>query len=196
MHDASMVTDDDLIRAAARGDEAAFASLTRRHAARAHTLAFRQLGRMSDAEDVVQEAFWRAWKHAAHWRAGEAAFSTWLHRVIINLCIDRERRAKWRRWLPFVEALEPASDEVSAYDRLASRNELRAVLEDMKSLPARQRAALLLSAEGEFSNCQIAGMVGTSEKALESLLVRGRRTLRLRAQARNQYMPDKEAANG
>ncbi len=185
MHDPSMVSDDDLLCAAGRGDETAFASLTRRHAARARTLAFRQLGNMADAEDVMQEAFWRIWKHAGKWRPGEAAFTTWLHRIVINACIDRERRMKWRRWLPFGDLPEPASDTLNAEEELESRGELRHVLADIQFLPARQRAALLLAAEGGRSNRDIADTLDISEKALESLLVRARRTLRQKAQERH-----------
>jgi RNA polymerase sigma-70 factor, ECF subfamily len=196
VHDPAMVSDDDLICAAGKGDEAAFASLTRRHAARAHTLAFRQVGRMSDAEDIVQEAFWRTWKQASHWRPGEAAYTTWLHKVIVNLCIDRERRMKWRRWLPFSDVVEPVSDDASPYHNVESRAELAAVMLDMQALPPRQRAALLLSAEGELSNRDIAQVLGVSEKALESLLVRGRRALRLKAAARNEDTLRQEKAYG
>ena len=178
--DAPAASDDQLIAAAGQGDEAAFASLVRRHSARAHVLALRYLGSASEADDVVQEAFWRVWKSAERWRPGEAAFSTWLHRVVVNLCIDRGRRARLRRWLPFGEAPEPEADEVGVDDRIAASHELREVLGDIRGLPDRQRAALLLSVQGSVSNSEIAATLGISEKAVESLLVRARRTLRAR----------------
>jgi RNA polymerase sigma-70 factor, ECF subfamily len=171
-------SDDELIAAAGAGDEAAFAALTRRHVARATMLATRFLGSASDAEDVVQDAFWRAWKTLPNWRPGEAAFSTWLHRVVVNLCIDRQRRARLRRWLPFSEAPEPVSHDVAADDRVMQSGELRAVLADIHALPDRQRAALLLCVDGERSNMEIGSVLGVSEKAVESLLVRARRSLR------------------
>lgn len=173
-------SDDSLIAAAATGDEAAFNRLVRRHADRAHALAKRYLGSHAEADDVLQEAFWRAWNAMARWRAGEAAFSTWLYRVVVNLCIDRTRRARIRRWLPFDNAPEPPDDRLAADDALEASDELRAVLGDLAGLPDRQRAAILLSAEGDRPNAEIAGILGVSEKAVESLLVRARRTLRLR----------------
>lgn len=177
-------SDDSLIAAAANGDEAAFNRLVRRHADRAHVLARRYLGSAAEADDVLQEAFWRAWRGAPKWRAGEAAFSTWLYRVVVNLCIDRSRRARIRRWLPFDSAPEPASDAVGADDAFEAGEELRAVLADITQLPDRQRAAILLSAEGGRANAEIAEILGVSEKAVESLLVRARRTLRAHLAAR------------
>lgn len=177
-------SDDDLIAAASTGDEAAFNRLVRRHADRAHALAASFLGSRNDADDVVQDAFYRAWRMLPRWRAGEASFSTWLHRVVVNLCIDRQRRAKLRRWLPFADVEEPASDDVRSDQRLEADQELGAVMEDLQALPDRQRAALLLSADSEKSNAEIGIVLGVSEKAVESLLVRGRRTLRAKLAAR------------
>jgi RNA polymerase sigma-70 factor, ECF subfamily len=179
-------SDDDLIAATASGDEAAFNRLVRRHADRAHAIARRYLGSAAEADDVVQDAFWRAWNGAARWRTGEAAFSTWLHRVVVNLCIDRTRRARIRKWLPFDAAPEPRDEAIGAEDGVMARAELRAVLADLGELPERQRAALLLSAEGERANAEIAAVLSVSEKAVESLLVRARRTLRARLAARQE----------
>ena len=114
------------------------------------------MGSSGEAEEVVQEAFWRAWRNAARWRPGEAAFSTWLHRVVINLCIDRERRARLRRALSLEAAPEPAAPDIAADERLVATDELSAVLADIRRLPARQRAAVLLAGSGEHSNAGIA----------------------------------------
>lgn len=189
MHDPAATTDDDLIAAAASGDEAAFARLVRRHADRVHMVALRFLGSAGEAEDVAQEAFWRAWRAAPRWRTGEAAFSTWLHRVVVNLCIDRERRRKFRRWLSLESAPEPAVSEPDAEQRVGAAATLAAVSADIGRLPERQRAAILLSADGERSNAEIAAMLGVSEKAVESLLVRARRTLRAALRQREGEMP-------
>jgi RNA polymerase sigma-70 factor (ECF subfamily) len=179
MHDAA-ASDDELIAAAGAGDDAAFRLLTKRHAPRAHVLAARFLGSPADADDVLQDAFWRAWKVMPRWRAGEALFSTWLHRVVVNLCIDRQRRARFRQFLPFSDTFDPPADDVGAEQQVAANRELGAVMADIQTLPVRQRAALLLSAEGEKSNAEIGQTLDISEKAVESLLVRARRTLRTR----------------
>ncbi|MGQ4272504.1 sigma-70 family RNA polymerase sigma factor [Terrihabitans sp. B22-R8] len=177
-------SDEELIAAAGAGDAAAFAVLTRRHAPRINVLASRFLGSANDAEDVVQEAFWRAWKAMPDWRFGEAQFSTWLHRVAVNLCIDRQRRARLRRFLPFADAFDPPADDAGPDRRVAASAELEAVMSDVRNLPDRQRAALLLSIDGERSNAEIGQVLSVSEKAVESLLVRARRTLRVRLMER------------
>src|SRR5690606_18087537 len=77
----------------AAGDGPACAVLVDRHLGRVVALAWRMLGSRADAEDVAQEVFLRAWQRAASWRPeGGARFSTWLHRVAVNLCLDRLRR--------------------------------------------------------------------------------------------------------
>src|SRR5882724_8286355 len=86
--------DLDLVRRAGSGDGPACAALVDGHLARVTALAGRMLGNRADAEDVAQEVFLRVWQQAAKWRAGEARFSTWLHRVTLNLCHDRLRRRR------------------------------------------------------------------------------------------------------
>ncbi|HVV93927.1 MAG TPA: sigma-70 family RNA polymerase sigma factor [Hyphomicrobiales bacterium] len=184
MHDPAAATDDMLLAAAARGDEAAFARLLERHGKRALAVATRFLGSASDAEEVVQEAFWRVWSTAGRWRPGEAAFPTWLHRVVVNLCIDRERRAKLRRFFSLEAVPEPAEEAAPADRQVEAAGELAQVMADIRRLPGKQRAALLLAASGEHSNQAIATMLGVSEKAVESLLVRARRSLRSEARRR------------
>ncbi len=176
--------DDALIARVAMGDEAAYGRLVRRHAAAAHALAARTLGIAADAEEVVQEAFWRVWRVSAGWRAGEARFSTWLHRVVVNLAIDRIRRERIRRWLPFAEGFDPPDPGPGTNAAHGARAELAVVMADLRRLPARQRVALMLAAGGEHSNGEIARLMDTSESAVETLLVRARRTLRARRDAR------------
>jgi RNA polymerase sigma-70 factor (ECF subfamily) len=178
--------DDALMARIAAGDQRAFARLVARHGPRAQALAHRFTGSAGEAEDVVQEAFWRVWRSAGRWTAGGARFSTWLHRIVVNLCVDHERRRRIRRLLPFAYAFDPPSDEVDPERALADRDEISAVRNDILELPARQRAALLLSADGERSNAEIAGVLGTTEKAVESMLVRARRTLRARLAEREE----------
>jgi RNA polymerase sigma-70 factor, ECF subfamily len=170
--------DDALMARVAEGDQRAFARLVARHSPRAQALAHRFTGSSAEAEEIVQEAFWRVWRSAGRWAAGGAMFSTWLHRVVVNLCVDHDRRRRIRRLLPFADAFDPPSDEVGAERAVVGRGEMAAVRADIARLPPRQRAALLLSAEGERSNAEIARVLQTSEKAVESMLVRARRTLR------------------
>jgi RNA polymerase sigma-70 factor (ECF subfamily) len=178
--------DDELMARVAAGDQRAFSRLVARHGPRAQALAHRFTGSASDAEDVAQEAFWRVWRSAGRWTPGGARFTTWLHRIVVNLCVDRARRQRIRNWLPFADAFDPPSDEAGPDRTLADRDEVEAVRLDILSLPARQRAALLLSADGERSNAEIAIVLETTEKAVESMLVRARRTLRARLAMREE----------
>lgn len=172
------LSDDDLLARAGQGDQRAFAVLVSRHAERAHALALRFTGSGAEADDVVQHAFWAAWKGAAGWQSGRARFSTWLHRVVVNSCIDRARRRKIRSWLPLADAPEVASNEPDAERALDSRRRLAAIRGDITKLPERQRAVLLLSVMQERSNREIADMMGMTVGAVEQALVRARRTLR------------------
>lgn len=178
--------DDALMARIAAGDQRAFSRLVARHGPRAQALAHRFTGSATEAEDVVQEAFWRVWRSAGRWTAGGAQVSTWLHRIVVNLCVDRARRQRIRNWLPFADAFDPPSDDPDPETSLGDRDEVAAVRADILKLPERQRAALLLSADGERSNADIALVLKTTEKAVESMLVRARRTLRARLATREE----------
>ena len=85
-------SDHDLMARTAQGDGRAFRTLAQRHAGRRSALARRILGSEALAEEIVQDAFLRVWINAPRWRP-EAAFRTWLYRVVINLCLNAKRRA-------------------------------------------------------------------------------------------------------
>src|ERR1041385_1291098 len=85
-------SDADLMARAATGDERAFRTLAERHAGAALRLARRILGNETAAEDIVQDALLRVWVNAPRWRP-EAAFRTWLYRIVVNLCLNAKRRA-------------------------------------------------------------------------------------------------------
>lgn len=172
-------SDDELMRRAGRGDRQAFARLVERHMPRAVALATRVAGSRSDAEEIVQEAFLRTWLKAPDWRdealPGGARFTTWFTRVLVNLCIDRRRR-------PVLAPLEAAGDipgtEADGFQALARSEADARVTAAVAALPARQRAALTLCHWDGMSNIDAAAILGLSVGALESLLVRARRSLR------------------
>jgi RNA polymerase sigma-70 factor (ECF subfamily) len=171
-------SDDDLMRRAGRGDNGAFAALVSRHLPRATALATRITGNRSDAEEIVQEAFLRTWKKAPDWADREAAgaqFTTWFTRVLVNLCIDRRRRPGWS---PLEAAAEIEATDPGGYDIVARRQTSARVLGALGELPERQRAALTLCHWDGRTNIEAAEILEISIGALESLLVRARRTLR------------------
>jgi RNA polymerase sigma-70 factor (ECF subfamily) len=173
-------TDEALVAQVAAGDQRAFAAIVRRHGGRLRALALRFSGGAAEADDIVQETFWSLWRNAGRWRPGGPPFAAYLTRMAINRAIDGERKLKTRRFFG-LEAADDAPDPAPpADDKLAASNALAAVAADIKALPARQRAAILLAADGERTNGEIAEAMGLSIGAVEQLLVRARRTLRAR----------------
>ena len=159
------------------GDNRAFAKLVQRHLPRSVRMAARVLGSSTEAEDVVQEAFIRVWKHASEWESpGQAGaqFSTWFYRIVLNLCIDHKRK---KRFTPLEEIPEPDDERDNAETGLQRREQSERVSRTINALPDRQRAAFVLCFYEEYSNKQAAEILGISVKALESLLVRARKTL-------------------
>jgi RNA polymerase sigma-70 factor (ECF subfamily) len=172
-------SDDDLMRRAGRGDNSAFAALVSRHLPRATALAIRITGNRSDAEELVQEAFLRTWKKAPDWTdrnaTAGAQFTTWFTRVLVNLCIDRRRRPGLS---PLEAAAEIEAPDPGGYDVVARNQTSARVLAALAELPERQRAALTLCHWDGRTNIEAAAILDVSVGALESLLVRARRTLR------------------
>jgi RNA polymerase sigma-70 factor (ECF subfamily) len=171
--------DHALMMAVGRRDHDAFARLIERHYGWALGFTDRMLGTRHEAEDVVQTAFLRVWQGAARWEPN-ARFSTWLYRVLHNLCMDHFRRRLAIASEPldgeFVEALPdgtPGSEEIVSGSQRGAR-----VLAALDLLPVRQRAALVLCYYEERSQAEAAALLGVSEGALESLLSRGRATLK------------------
>jgi RNA polymerase sigma factor (sigma-70 family) len=168
--------DDELVRRAGEGDSAAVQALVARKLRRVLALAERMLGDQAEAEDVAQETFFKVWRNAARWRPGGARFDTWLHRVTLNLCYDRLRR---RRERPTAEPPE-TPDPGPAPDRgLLAADTGQRVRQALQALPPRQREAIVLCHYQELGNIEAARVMGVSVEALESLLGRGRRALKL-----------------
>ena len=169
------VEDDSLLRQVADGDGGAWTALVERHLSAIHGTAWYMLGDRAEAEDVAQETFVRLMAKADGWQPGRAALRTWLHRVAVNLCIDRRRA---RRTVS-LEALGDAgdmADELPSSDTRIDRRRL--VHAALMALPDRQRAAIVLVYYQGFSNGEAAALLGASVEAVESLLARGRRSLR------------------
>ena len=168
--------DEELLARVADGDTASVRALVARKLPRLLSLAGRMLGDASAAEDVAQEAFLRVWKQAPRWRPGAARFDTWLYRVALNLCYDRLRR---RRELSYAEPPDRADEAPGPERGLEAADTGRRVSAALQALPDRQREAIVLCHYQELGNIEAAAIMGVSVEALESLLGRGRRTMRV-----------------
>lgn len=167
--------DEELLIRIADGDPAASRALVARKLPRILGLAQRMLGDKTEAEDVAQEAFLRVWRQAPKWRPGQARFDTWLHRVSLNLCYDRLRR---RREVATDDPPEVVDDGPAPDRGLEAADTGRRVGQALAQLPDRQREAVVLCHYQELGNIEAAAVMGVTVEALESLLSRGRRSLR------------------
>jgi RNA polymerase sigma-70 factor (ECF subfamily) len=174
--------DAELMRQVAAGDQRALRKLMAVHLARTVRMATRVLGSTAAAEDVAQEAFIRVWKHAGDFEAPDKAgakFTTWLYRIVLNLCIDEKRKKIFSGLDDMPEQPDGARN---VEERMQQQEQSRRVKQALSELPERQRAAFVLCFYEEYSNKEAADMLGISVKAIESLLVRSRKSLREKLQ--------------
>lgn len=169
--------DHDLVRAAGGGDVRAFEQLYRKHARRVFAVLWRLCGHEARAEDLVQEAFVRAWQALPGFRF-ESAFSTWLHRLAVNTALMdlRARRGG--------EAMETGDDALDAHatsDSAGHRTALRLDLERaIATLPPRARAVLVLYDIEGWKHEEIATELGMAVGSSKAQLHRARQLLRAR----------------
>lgn len=164
--------DPGRIDRAAAGDAGAWAALVHRYLPAVTRCAAYMLGDNAEAEDVAQDTFVRLYRKLESWEGGEDGLSSWLHRVAVNLSIDRKRApARPVSLVEIGDVAEPA-DLDGPLDR---KRHVEAALAE---LPDRQRAALVLVHYQGLSGREAASALNISVEALESLLARARRTLR------------------
>jgi RNA polymerase sigma-70 factor, ECF subfamily len=172
-----VVADDELIRRHVGGDPDAFGELVRRHRDRLWAVALRTLGDPDEAADALQDGLINALRRAGSFR-GDAAVTSWLHRIVVNACIDRVRRAASR---PTV-ALPDDPDRVARFaspmpdpaDRVAARIDVEAAL---ATLPADQRAALVLVDMEGMPVAEVAELLGCAVGTIKSRCARARAKL-------------------
>ncbi|WP_221348940.1 RNA polymerase sigma factor SigM [Streptomyces beigongshangae] len=175
----SEVSDQDLLTRHVRGDPDAFGELVRRHRDRLWAVALRTLGDREEAADAVQDALVSAYR-AAHTFRGQSAVTTWLHRITVNACLDRARKAASRKTSPVDDAerldqlLEPHESAAAP----AERNDLhRELLRALATLPADQRAALVLVDMQGYPVAEAAGLLDVPVGTVKSRCARGRARL-------------------
>ncbi|SHE36629.1 RNA polymerase, sigma subunit, ECF family [Loktanella atrilutea] len=168
--------DAALLVAYANGDPEAARLLAARVLPRVLGQATRMLQDRAEAEDVAQEAMLRLWRIAPDWRQGEAQVTTWLFRVVANLCTDRLRRRK-RTGVGLDQIAEPVDQTPGAAAGLQTAARLRALSDALAELPERQAQAVALRHLEGLSNPEIAVIMDISPRAVESLTARGKRAL-------------------
>ncbi len=167
--------DEALLVLYANGDGQAARVLTQRLTPQVLGHAFRLLGDRAEAEDVAQEAMLRLWRIAPQWRPGEAKPTTWLYRVVANLCTDRFRK---RRSIGLDEIAEPVDGAASVAEKIQNDARIDALQAALLTLPVRQRQAVVLRHIEELGNVEIGQIMEISAEAVESLTARGKRALR------------------
>jgi RNA polymerase sigma-70 factor (ECF subfamily) len=171
----STTPDEALLVAFANGDPQAARQLAERLLPRVLAQATRMLFDRTEAEDVAQDAMMRLWKVAPDWRQGEAQVSTWLYRVVANLCTDRLR--KRRGGVSLDQVAEPPDHAPSAGAQMQTTARMQALSEGLAQLPDRQAQAVSLRHLEGLSNPEIAQIMDISVRSVESLTARGKRAL-------------------
>jgi RNA polymerase sigma-70 factor (ECF subfamily) len=178
--------DRALLAAHVAGDPTAFGTLFARHRDRLWAVALRTTGDPDEAADALQDAMIAAFRRAGSYR-GDAAVTTWLHRIVVNACLDRLRRRKVRAADPLPELLEDEQDRAvaarsdpddpaAAAERAELRRGVRAALD---RLPADQRVALVLVDVEGYSVDEVARILDTATGTVKSRCSRGRARLRV-----------------
>jgi RNA polymerase sigma-70 factor (ECF subfamily) len=164
----------ELVRRACAGDEAAFGELYHANAGRIYALCLRLEGDVARAEELTQDVFVRAWERLASYR-GESAFSTWLHRLAVNVVLG-DRRSAWRR-----EQRVRLTDDPATLERPAMTSPPGARLDldaAIAALPPGARAVFVLHDVEGYQHGEIAALTGVAEGTSKAQLFRARRLLR------------------
>lgn len=172
-------SDQELLALHAAGDPDAFGELVRRHRDRLWAVALRTLGDREEAADAVQDALVSAYR-AAHTFRGESAVTTWLHRITVNACLDRARKAASRKTAPLddTDRLERLLEPHESAEAPAERHDLhRQLLAALATLPAEQRAALVLVDMQGYPVAEAARILDVPTGTVKSRCARGRAKL-------------------
>jgi RNA polymerase sigma-70 factor (ECF subfamily) len=179
------VSSEDLMTRIAKGDADAFETLVNRHQASVLNLIYRFIGDRTQAKDLSQEVFIRVWQAAKTYRP-EAKFTTWIYRIATNVCFNELKSSRRKKWFSFHQSDEHSGNIIeetlsdsapSAEDLLLEKERNRQISDALQSLSENQRMALILKRYDDLSYAEIAQIIGCSVSAVESLLVRAKRTL-------------------
>ncbi len=168
--------DEALIARTRQGDPAAFEALIRQHQRMIYSLTYRMTGSAADAEDLTQETFLRAWRQIGSYRAA-AKFSTWLYRIAINACLTWRQRETLRLQVQAGWAETNGAPQLAGEATLARNETGRIVHAALLKLPAKQRAAIMLTLYDGLSHAEAAEILGCSETTVSWRVFAARRKL-------------------
>jgi RNA polymerase sigma-70 factor (ECF subfamily) len=173
--------DQELLALVQEGSQSAFDELVQRHTERFYRLAYRYVQNRETAEDLVQDAFVRLWENPASWRPDRnSKFTTWFYRIVMNLSLDWQKK---KRPLPLDEEMPLIDERETADEAMIKVQEQRLLEKEIAALPERQRTALNLCFDEGLSNQEAAETMGVNLKALQSLIMRAKTTLKERMKA-------------
>lgn len=190
---AAAQADAALLAAHVAGDPDAFGLLFARHRERLWAVALRTVGNPEDAADALQDAMISAFRRAETFR-GQSSVTTWLHRIVVNACLDRLRHLKVRAADPLPDDLDrvagpvtgpgaetrgggPGPEQSDPADLVVTSEERRTVLQALAALPPEHRAALVLVDMEGFSVAEAAEILGCPVGTVKSRCSRGRAKL-------------------
>lgn len=180
--------DRALLAAHVAGDPDAFGALVARHRDRLWAVALRTLGDREEAADALQDALLSAYRNAGGYR-GEAKVTTWLHRVVVNACLDRVRRRQARPTVPMPER-GGSTEPVDRTDALAARETALEIEAALAELPVEQRCAIMLVDVHGMPLDDVASVLGVPVGTIKSRCSRGRARLALSlGHLRNRPLP-------
>lgn len=164
-------SDKELLADHVRGDRYAFQIIVQRHRNRLYAVALRTVRDPDEAADALQDALISAFRAAASFRA-EAQVTTWLHRIVVNACLDRLRRKQSRPTAPLPE--EGPGEPVDPRDAIEETNMSMVVEDALMKIPEDQRAAIVLVDIQGYSIADAAQVLGVPEGTIKSRCARGR----------------------
>jgi RNA polymerase sigma-70 factor (ECF subfamily) len=179
---------EELMGRIGAGDRYAFEILVRRHQRAVLNFIYRFIGDRIEAEDLAQEVFLRVWQSAATYMP-TAGFTTWLYRIAANLCINKHQSERIKKLftVPFArsEEKDPVNESTikhagkasSPEELLLAAERKHRILNALQQLPDNQRTAIILKIYDNLSYQEIAGIMGRSVAAVDSLLIRAKKNL-------------------
>lgn len=185
------MNEEALVDALQKGDEAAFRQLILKFGDMVQLVIQRMVANEEDAKDLSQEVFVKVWESIGSFKK-QSTLKTWIYRISIHHTLNYLRAQKLRNLFRPADGLESlkeiASDDKSGFDVLQQKEQHNLIRLALDKLPARQKAVFVLSKAEGFSNAETAEIMGTTVKAVESLLVRAKKSLQ--DDLKNQFMKD------